>query len=78
MFLLSSGLSRFIRRDSFRCNLNLNRKVFKTGVMTLQQNVEVSLISKVLYPQFSNLVKFTPYFIAALISLLLLKDFIMK
>ena len=23
MFLLSSGLSRFIRRDSFRCNLNL-------------------------------------------------------
>ena len=23
MFRLSSGLSRFIRRDSFRCNLNL-------------------------------------------------------
>ena len=44
MFLLSSSLSRFIRRDVFRCNLNLlffqeNRKVFKTGVMTVQLNV---------------------------------------
>ena len=44
MFLLSSGLSRLIRRDSFKCNLNLvffqeNCEVFKTGVMTIEQNV---------------------------------------
>ena len=45
MFLLSSGLSRFIGRDSFRCNLNLLfsfKKIvkdFKTSIMTLRQNV---------------------------------------
>ena len=44
MFFLSSGLSRLIRRDSFKCNLNLvffqeNCEVFKTGVMTIEQNV---------------------------------------
>ena len=35
-------------------------------------------ISEVLYPQFRNLVLFTLYFIVALISLLLMKKFIMK
>ena len=41
MFLLSTHLSYFIKSDSVRCNLNLLfslKRVFKIGVMTLQQD----------------------------------------
>ena len=40
--------------------------------------VEILPISKVLYPQFTNSVQFTPYYIIALILLPLMKSFIIK
>ena len=54
MFPLSSGLSRFIKRDSFRCNLNLllpfkrNVKSLKTRVMILHISRMWSMIAEFL------------------------------